>query len=151
MLDKIFSKDNVYIIDQEFSDKYLFLDEIAEIAFSKKIVTSKSECLEGLKDRELQYTTGFQDGFAIPHCKSKAVLKPQLLVFKTKGIPWNSLDGKDINISFALLIPEESSKEHLKYLAKIAKGLIDDEFRLALKKAVTEEEIFNIIQKKLGE
>jgi Phosphotransferase system mannitol/fructose-specific IIA domain (Ntr-type) len=78
----------------------------------------------------VESTTGFKDGIAIPHSNDDSVDKPGLFLIKfTNGIEWKALDDKPIKVAFVLSIPKNGSTEHLKLLSKIARKLMDDEFR----------------------
>lgn len=146
-LSTVFNENNLFVLNEEFDTKESFLKRVADEAFKLGYVTSSEECLEALLERESQITTGFMDGFAIPHCKCNAVKSPKMLVFETPAIPWDTLDGNPITFSFVLLIPEESATEHLKLLAEISKSLIDVEYRQSLKNG-DESQIYNTILKK---
>ncbi len=146
----IFSKENIFFPTESLENKQDLFKQIAHQAWELGYVEAEQACFEGLKEREEQQTTGFQEGFAIPHCKDQTVKSPKLLFFKTNPIPWDSLDGSDITNSFILLIPEQSAKEHLKYLSLIARSLIDTTFRQELKAATTSEMIYQLITEKLG-
>lgn len=149
MNSSVFEKENILISKEPISDKKDLFKYISRNAKHLNYVLSEQECFDGLMERESQQTTGFQDGFAIPHCKNDTVITPKMLYVKTKPIPWDSLDGKDITDSFVLLIPEKGAEEHLKILAKIARSLIDTGYRDNLKKSKTESEIFELISNKL--
>ncbi|QKE72885.1 PTS transporter subunit EIIA [Arthrobacter citreus] len=145
----IFNEQNIFIIEEQIENKDQLFRLIAKRASELGYVYSEEDCYRGLLERENQQTTGFQDGFAIPHCKDNTVKEPKLLVFKTSPIPWDSLDGQPTVFSFVLLIPPNSDKEHLQYLAKIAKSLINDEYRQQLKSA--DEKIISLkVREKLG-
>lgn len=144
----IFGEKHLFILDETFSSKEEFLGRVAQEAFELGFVTSSEGCFKGLMERESQVTTGFMDGFAIPHCKCNAVKSPKMLVFKTPAIPWDTLDGDPITFSFVLLIPEEAATEHLKLLSEIAKSLIDVDYRQRLKNG-SENQIFKEITNKI--
>jgi fructose PTS system EIIA component len=145
----IFSEQNIFMVEEQLENKEQLFKLIAKKASELGYVYSEEECFQGLLARENQQTTGFQDGFAIPHCKDSTVKEPKLLVFKTLPIPWDSLDGQPTIFSFVLLIPTQSEKEHLQYLAVIAKSLIDEEYRQQLKEA-DEQSIYLKVGEKLG-
>lgn len=149
MTDSVFVRDNILISDEPISSKEVLFKFAAENAKKLNYVLSERDCFNGLMERESQQTTGFQDGFAIPHCKNNTVISPKVLYIKTKPIPWDSLDGKDITESFVLLIPEKGAEEHLKILAKIARSLIDAGYRNNLKNAEKKSDIFELISNKL--
>ena len=123
----------MFLVEEKLENKEQLLRLIAQKAAELGYVDSESDCYRGLLERERQQSTGFEDGFAIPHCKDQTVKEPRLLIFKTPPIPWDTLDGRPVQFSFVLLIPEQSAAEHLKYLSKIAKSLLDEEYRQRLK------------------
>lgn len=147
-MSNIFDQENIFILDEKLENKAQFFKVIANKANSLGYVYSEEDCYQGLLARENQQTTGFEGGFAIPHCKNNTIKEPKLLIFKTLPIPWDSLDGQPTVFSFVLLIPEQSAKEHLQYLAKIARSLIDQEYRAELLVA-DKENIYLKVSKKL--
>ncbi|MFW5446242.1 PTS sugar transporter subunit IIA [Aerococcus urinaeequi] len=122
---------------------------IAEEAVKEGYGNDKEAILVGLKNRELEGTTGMMDGFAIPHAKSKSILKSSLIILKlNKGIEWDSMDGKKIEFVISLLIPEEEKgTSHLKLLSKVARLLMREDAKNDLKQAMTEIEIENVLNK----
>jgi fructose-specific phosphotransferase system IIA component len=147
-MNNIFSKDNIFIIEEQLNSKEDLFKIIAKKAMELNFVESERACFEGILERESQSTTGFEDGFAIPHCKNNTVKSPKLMVFKTKEIPWDSLDGKPISISHCLLMPENANNEHIRLLSKVARSLVDENYRAGLKNASVEE-IYNLVAKKM--
>lgn len=119
---------------------------IAKIAYEAGFVTSESTYYTGLWEREKEATTGFQDGIAIPHSKSNACLKPGVFLVKFKeAIEWNALDGEPIHVAIALTIPENGGEMHLRILSKIARKLIDEDFRKALKDSTDTNTLYEVI------
>lgn len=149
MTNLVFSEENILITDIQMQNKTDLFAFIAKNARKFGYVTSEEECFKGLVAREEQQTTGFQDGFAIPHCKSATVYEPKIFFIKTSPIIWDSLDGEAITDSFALLIPTDGATEHLKLLAKIARSLIDKNYRTQLKQTKDQEKLFELISNKL--
>ena len=104
---------------------------------------------KSLLSREEEGTTGMMDGFAIPHAKSQAVIKPGIAVLKLKnGVEWESMDGKLIDSVIALFIPEtEVGSTHLTYLSKIARILMKNDFKYDFQKAHEIDEIEIVFNK----
>lgn len=136
----------------EKKDKQEVLKLISKIAFENEIVKSQDVYLEGLLKRELECTTGFGKGFAIPHCKSITVKRAAVIVCKlTNDIEWESMDDKPVNFVIGLAIPEaEAGTTHLKILSQVARMLMDDEFTDKLNKANTIQEIYSLLDNKIG-
>lgn len=147
-MENIFDRRNVFEIEENLGSKEAFFGVISKNAKALGYVENEKDCLNGIMERESQGTTGFQDGFAIPHCKNDTVKSPKLLIFRTKPIPWDSLDGSDITVSHCLLMPKDANNEHLKILAKISRSLIDDDYRNKIK-AASIDAIYDIVLEKL--
>lgn len=97
--------------------------------------------------REEQYSTGVGFGVAIPHGKTDAVSEPFLMFATVEPIDWQSLDGRDINMIFAIGVPEkDSSTLHLKILANLSRRLMKEDFRQALENANTPKEIIELLK-----
>ncbi|MBM7839564.1 PTS system fructose-specific IIA component [Alkalihalobacillus xiaoxiensis] len=116
---------------------------IAELALQNGIASSVEGVITGLNERELQSSTGFQDGFAIPHTQADAIKKPGIVVVRTEqGIEWNSFDDQPAFFFISLLIPkEEAGSTHLKALASLSSALMDDEKRDGFLHSQTELEL----------
>lgn len=151
MMKDLFNINNI-TFNNSIKTKDEALNFIASFAESEGIVKSSKAYYKGLKKREKEVTTGFKDGIAIPHCKNKAVVKPALIFVKfANPIEWNSMDGKPVQITFALAIPEGKNQEHLRVLSTISRALIDDEFTKNVHNATSEAEIYQTIQEKIAE
>lgn len=124
---------------------------ISEIAFKEDIIKSKEKYFNGLLEREGECTTGFGNGFAIPHCKSNTVNKAAVIVVKLDNeVEWESMDDKPVNFVLGLAVPDtEAGTTHLKILSQIARFLMDEEFTSRLSKSKNEQEIYNYLNDKL--
>lgn len=133
------------------SSKEDVLKQISSLAFKSQIVNSEEEYLEGLIDREAEFTTGTGKGFAIPHCKSATVNKASAIVFKLNNdVDWQSMDDKPVNFVIALAIPEsDATTTHLKILSQIARCLMDEDFTEKLNNTQSENEIYNLLSERI--
>ncbi|MGQ3381036.1 PTS sugar transporter subunit IIA [Priestia endophytica] len=122
---------------------------IADIAVENSIATNAEEVAKGLQAREAQSTTGFQDGFAIPHTQTEAVVKPAIVIVRTEtGIEWESFDDQPAFFFLSLLIPKaEAGTTHLQALSALSRVLMDDEQRQALLDAKTNEDLAILVEK----
>ncbi len=130
----ILFNENVNNVNQVFEEISLFAKKNNYIKDSKKLV---SEFLT----REKQGSTGFEDGFAIPHALSSEITDVQIIVLKNKkGIEWATLDNKKITVAIALLIPKnKKDNNHIDVLSTIARKLLDDNFKAILKSDYADE------------
>ncbi len=105
------------------------------------------ELLKVLQEREKLGSTGIGDGIAIPHGKLKQV-KELILVFgrSVRGVDFNALDGRKVNLFFLLVAPEEAVGIHLKMLARISRILKDPAVRRGLLDAPDSAAIYSVIR-----
>ncbi len=121
---------------------------IADIAVENGIAVDNASVVAGLKEREALSTTGFQDGFAIPHTQSDSITKPAVIIVRTEtGIEWESFDGKPAFFFISLLVPQgEAGTTHLQALAALSRALMDDESRQAFLTAQSSEQLAHLIK-----
>ncbi|WP_345742875.1 fructose PTS transporter subunit IIA [Bacillus pumilus] len=121
---------------------------IADIAYKAGICTSAEDVKKGLAEREALSTTGFQDGFAIPHTQTEAITKPALVIVRTEtGIEWDAFDGKPCFFFLSLLIPKnEAGTTHLKALSSLSRGLMDEAKRQKLLETRTNEDMLTVLE-----
>jgi fructose-specific phosphotransferase system IIA component len=113
-------------------------EEVIKQATDLLFVTGRTDDSRAVEDaiwqREASYSTGFGHGFAIPHCKNAGVRYNSLVLLKPRSpIAWNSLDGEPVNVVITLAIREEQGDStHMKVLARLARKVMNEEFRARL-------------------
>lgn len=140
-------------LNVDVKDKSELLFFIANQAKDLSIGHDADKILHDLNKREAEFPTGLQDGFAIPHTRSKYIDKPSILYITTKqAIEWGSLDDKRVNCIFSLLVPEKNEGNiHLKMLSKLATCLLEEDFKENIK-AITDKQVLkDYIYKKMEE
>ena len=126
------------------------------------ISTFKWKCLEDsicqeedlyidFMNREAEFPTGLQDGFAIPHARTERVKKIAIMYLRTKqGIEWGTLDDKKVNYMFALLVPANyEGNIHLQMISTLATCLLEDDFKEKVKSSCDRAELKKYIQEKM--
>ncbi|GAF38808.1 PTS system protein [Agrilactobacillus composti DSM 18527 = JCM 14202] len=128
----IFNQDHI-LLDTTSTTQAEAFQAIADLAASLGYVSDAKAYAAGLKEREAGATTGFKDGFAIPHSNDASILKPGLFLVKfSHPIEWAALDNQPVTVALALTIPKDGGKEHLKLLSQIARKLMNAEFRTTI-------------------
>ncbi|MBV9183626.1 MAG: phosphoenolpyruvate--protein phosphotransferase [Acidobacteria bacterium] len=81
--------------------------------------------------REQACTTGLGHGFAIPHCRTDAVVANSVAILKlSHPIEWSAVDEKPVSTVILLAVREsDTSNTHLQVLAKLARRLMNPRFR----------------------
>ena len=123
------------------------LEELTKALSNCKANLDREALVEVLLERERLGSTGIGDGIAIPHGKIQD-LDELILSFgrSTRGIDFDSMDGRPTHLFFLLIAPENSAGIHLRALAKISRLLKSAHFRKRLLEAKTVEELFQVIQ-----
>lgn len=100
-----------------------------------------------LLEREELASTAIGEDIAIPHGKLSSLTRMLGCVARsTRGVQFDSLDGKPTHLFFVLVAPENSTGLHLRALARISRVFKDPDFRARLLKAPTAAEIFRILE-----
>ena len=60
-------------------------------------------------------------------------------------IAWNALDGEPVRVALGLTIPEDGGDVHLRILSKLARKMISEEFRTALKTGTDVDALYEVI------
>lgn len=131
---RVMSEENV-LLHQNAISREDALRIISEHAVAHGMAQSAEAVYEGFIAREELDRTGLVEGFAIPHCKSKAIGRAAIIVFKNETkLEWPSLDEGSVDIALALLVPEEEAgTTHLKLLTKAAVLLMEERFKNLLR------------------
>jgi len=83
---------------------------------------------EAIWAREATYATGLGFGFAVPHCKSPTVIANAIAVLRLpEPIAWGP--EATARLVFLLVSRADAEEEHLRVFARLARRLMDAEFR----------------------
>ncbi|WP_338141206.1 PTS sugar transporter subunit IIA [Bacillus licheniformis] len=120
-------------------------DRLAQIAYESGAAKTKQAVIDGLAQREAESTTGFIDGFAIPHAKLKDITEATVIIIQNKaGIEWNALDQTPVTFIIALLIPDaEAGSTHLNLLSSVSRMLVHEDARQQLLEASSPDDILS--------
>ncbi|MCD4819415.1 MAG: PTS sugar transporter subunit IIA [Candidatus Cloacimonetes bacterium] len=111
-------------IDLDVKDKWQALDEMAEFLYKTHKIheLTLEELKKSLINREKDFSTGLGENLAIPHAMIEGGPKIRGVIgISKKGIDFDSLDDKLVNIIFLIATPKEHYNLHLYLLANIAK------------------------------
>lgn len=123
------------------------LAELTDKLVARHTAIDREQVLRDLLERELLGSTGIGGGIAIPHAKLLHGGDP-VVVFgrSTKGITFDALDGKPVNLFFLLIADANSFDLYLKLLARISRLLKDRALRSHLLEASDADALYEIIQ-----
>ena len=139
-------KEEWIITDLQGTDKSSVLRELVSVLVEPVQAGSLEDLLQVLLEREKLESTGIGDGIAVPHGRLKK-LEDFYISFgrSTKGIDFDSIDGKPSHLFFLVMAPENSAVNNLKLLGRIVTLLKDPSFRKQLMEAHSHQELFSFI------
>lgn len=125
------------------SSKKDALEQISSFIANHEPNLCANEIFDGLISRERLGSTALGHGIAIPHARLKTIKKTLAAFIKLeKPIDFDAIDQQPIDLIFTLLVPEESTQEHLEILAKLAEAFSQENFLQALRTCSSKEELF---------
>ena len=135
------------ILDLKSKSKKNLLEFIA-MKMSKDNNVEKDIIFEKLYEREKLGTTGLGKGIAIPHARVPNTTEPKIIIVKLDTpLNYESIDGNDIDVVFALIVPEKEDSLHIDLLSNIAGMLEDKSFLLYIRNSTSKEEVKRHIEK----
>ncbi|MEJ2141314.1 MAG: PTS IIA-like nitrogen regulatory protein PtsN [Gammaproteobacteria bacterium] len=136
-LSELISKDSI-ACDIDAQSKKRALQELSELIAEKNENISSNEVFDSLLNRERLGGTGIGHGAAIPHGRLKNCNHITGAFIRLKhAIDFDSVDNIPVDLLFALIVPEESTDEHLQVLAMLASMFNDEAFRNKLRNSDT--------------
>jgi len=133
------------VCDSEASSKKRALELLSELLAADQQNASSTDIFESLISRERLGGTGIGYGVAIPHGRLKNCDHATAAFVQLKQpIDFDAIDKEPVDLLFALIVPEESSEDHLKLLAMLAGMFNDDEFRQQARQCHSSEEMHRL-------
>ncbi len=119
-------------LDLDVSSKKRLFEQIGLLIENEDRV-GRAKVFDALFAREKLGSTGLGHGVAIPHGRIKGLRDTIAVFIRTKdGVPFESPDGTNIRLVFAMLVPEHANEQHLNLLSELAEAFSDSTFRDAL-------------------
>ena len=105
----------------EIGSKKRVLEHVSELLATDTARLGWNEIFDGLVSREKLGSTGLGKGVALPHGRMAMLEKPVCAFVKLdKPVDFDAVDNQPVDLIFALLVPENSTEEHLQVLSTIA-------------------------------
>ncbi len=122
------------------------LEELSKLLAAKDTSLSYIEVFDCLVAREKLGSTGLGNGIAIPHGRLKGGKKTIAAFMQLQyGIDYDALDQAPVDLLFALLVPEDSTDEHLQTLSHLAEMFSNTETLEQLRSGTTADRIYKIL------
>ena len=134
------------VIRQQVGSKKRALELVSGLIAAAQPSLIETEIFDCLIARERLGSTGIGHGIAIPHGRLKAVDRPLgAFAVLEKGVDFDAADGEAVDMVCALVVPVESTEEHLQILAALAALFSDEGLRERLRHAVSAEELYTLL------
>ena len=132
--------------DVDVKSKKRALEELSNLVTQDQTQLDANEIFDSLISRERLGATGVGYGIAIPHGRIKNCQKITGAFIKlSESIDFNTIDNLPVDILFTLIVPEESTDEHLQVLAFLASMFSDKSFREKLRKSDSPEDTYQLL------
>ena len=108
------------LLDFDASSKKRVFEQ-AGLLFENHLGMARSVVFDSLFAREKLGSTGLGQGIAIPHGRIKGLKQAAGAFLRlATPVPFDSPDGRPVNLLFILLVPEQATEEHLQILSELA-------------------------------
>lgn len=120
--------------------------ERAAEAMGAALNLSSDNIYRALLAREKLGSTAIGEGIAIPHCRiNECAEAAGCLVTLQEPIDFGSIDGRDVDVIFVLLVPEEATQAHLNLLAVLARSFSNADLRNRVRQTLDPEELRQLL------
>jgi fructose-specific PTS system IIA-like component len=122
---------NLVMLRSDSRDKDEAIRELVDALYAAGRIDDPGRLEDAVWARESVYSTGLGHGFAIPHCKTDVVAANSIGILKLdQPIEWGSLDGNPVRMVILLALRESNQNgTHMKVFSRLARKLMDEEFR----------------------
>lgn len=122
------------------------LDTLAKKIAHSDNSTAQTDVFDCLIARERLGSTGLGNGIAIPHGRLKHGKKTiAAFIQLDSGIDYDAVDKVPVDLLFALIVPEDSTEEHLQTLATLAEKFSDTNTINKLRQSGSSTEMYSIL------
>ncbi|HPE79800.1 MAG: PTS IIA-like nitrogen regulatory protein PtsN [Gammaproteobacteria bacterium] len=130
---------NISVADPASSKKRI-LEQAARLLAANSEEPAVEQIFERLLERERLGSTGLAGGVALPHARMPGIQDSRGAFLRlAEPIEFDALDGRPVDLVFALLVPEDANEEHLQLLSKLAATFNREDLRNRLREADAEQ------------
>jgi PTS system nitrogen regulatory IIA component len=122
------------------------LEYFSKLLATETLSLTSHEIFDSLLARERLGSTSLGKGIAIPHARvAQSHVTLAAFLQLEKGIDFDAIDKQPVDLLFALMVPENSTEEHLKLLAQLAAMFSEEKFSEKLRDTEDCLEKFNLL------
>jgi len=139
---------DLVIHNLEVASKKKTLDHISSLISNTVEDLEHDTVFTGLIERERLGSTGIGEGVAIPHCRLDETQKAIAVFIKlNEAVDFDAIDKNPVDLVFALVVPSNSTEEHLNTLAQLAELFSSEQNRNALRTCDTQAQLYETLVK----
>lgn len=143
-LSKILSPDLTLCFASNLTSKKQVLEKISSMVHDIDHAIKYQEVLGILQQRERLGSTAIGHGVAIPHGRVPNLDHPMcVLITLEKAVEFDPAETVAVDLIFGLLVPQESTEEHLQILATLSEKLQSKDYREKLRNATTNDDLYH--------
>lgn len=132
--------------DNDCTSKKAALETIAGLLAQDCPEMTQLEVFESLVTRERLSSTGLGHGVAIPHGRTSNENRTiGAFIRMSTPVDFDALDRQPVDILFALLVPQESTDEHLQILSSLAQKFSNRELLDKLRSEESKSAIYELL------
>lgn len=121
------------------------LNVVAEVA-ARAYHLDAGRVFDGLITREQAGSTGVGHGVAVPHARLPELRRMSAVFVRLyQPVAFEAVDGKPVDLLFALFAPADANGEHLRALARVSRLLRKADLRERLRQARTIDAIHALL------
>lgn len=122
------------------------IEELVDLAATSNMIKNRDELLSDVRERENLVTTGVGYGVAFPHAKTRSA-KGIVITFgrSAKGIDFEAMDHRPVNLFFLIAAPEDAVGAHLNVMARLSFLMKSEENRQKLTQASSPGDVLALI------
>ncbi len=122
------------------------LERLSELLVNQHPELDPVDVFESLINRERLGSTGLGKGIALPHGRMKQGKQAIAAFMQLRdSVDFDAPDGRPVDLLFALLVPPESSEEHLEILALLSEMFRDPELRDQLRRSHDQQQVYRLL------
>lgn len=134
--------------DVEVHSKKRVLEVISSLLAASRRGISPERIFDSLIGRERLGSTGLGHGVAIPHGRTTESDKAVGAFLRLQEpVDYDAIDNRPVDLVFALLVPMESTEDHLEILSKLARMFSNDRLCERLRAARDPQEMLLLLAK----
>lgn len=132
--------------DVTANSKKRALEQLSELIASGQDDLTGTEVFDSLLARERLGGTGVGHGVAIPHGRLERSRRAiGAFVTLQQGVDFDASDNEPVDLLFALIVPAESTDEHLQVLAMLATMFSDEQLRREARAADSDPRLYALL------